>query len=411
MASRRTLLTAGLLSSGVAVLSWPGTLGAQAPRPAPARPRGGGRREPAPTGTPAQTPLGNLDTAAKFALAVDFATGATLLDKEGDTSMPPSSMSKLMTLYMLYTALKEGRLKLTDELPVSERAWRMGGSKMFVQVGGTVKVEDLIRGIVVQSGNDACIVVAEALAGSEENFAEQMNAKAREIGLVRSNFRNSTGWPDPAHRMTCRDIVTLARRIIEDFPEYYHYESEKSFKYAGIEQENRNPMVQRGSADGLKTGHTEEGGYGLVASSQRGGRRVILVINGLASMRQRAEEAERLMDWCFREFENVALLRAGETLEQVPVWLGEAPGVGLVSGRDLVVTMPRAWRRNAVISVRYTAPAKAPVMKGDRLGTLVLSGPGVPAMEVPLLAAQDVPQLGLPGRAMAVISRFLTRGG
>jgi len=376
-------------------------LGAQR-RPAPPA--------PVPTGSPAQTPLGNLDTAAKFALAVDFTTGATLLDKGGDSLMPPSSMTKLMTAYLVYTALKEGRLKLTDELPVTERAWKMGGSKMFVQVGTTVKVEDLIRGMIVQSGNDACIVLAEALGGSEEGFAEQMNTKAQQIGLVSSHFRNSTGWPDPAHRMSPRDLATLARRIIQDFPEYYHYDAEKTFKFNGIEQENRNPLVQKGTADGLKTGHTEEGGYGLVASSLRDGRRVILVINGLTSMKQRAEEAERLMEWCFREFENVTLFKPDDVIDKAPVWLGESPTVPLVSGRPMVLTMPRSWRRNAQVSVRFETPVRAPVTKGDRLGTLTVGGQGVPAAELPLLAGADVPRLGLPGRAMAVITRMLTKG-
>ena len=406
---RRTLLAATSLTLAAPALAQQHRPQRPA-QPAPARPQA--RREPAaPTGTPAQTPLGNLDTQARFALAIDFTTGATLLDKEGDTSMPPSSMSKLMTAYMLYTALKEGRVKLTDEFPVSEKAWKMGGSKMFVQVGTTVKVEDLIRGIIIQSGNDACIVVAEALGGSEEGFADQMNIKAREIGLLRSTFRNATGWPDPNHRMTCRDIAILARRIITDFPEFYKYDAEKSFKYQGIEQENRNPMVQKGTADGLKTGHTDEGGYGLCASSLRGGRRVILVINGLNSMRQRGEEGERLMDWCFREFENVSLFQSTDVIENAQVWLGANPTVPLVGGKELVVTLPRTWRRNAVVTVKYETPLKAPIAKGQKVGTLTLSGQGVPATEVPLIAGADVPQLGLPGRAMAVISRMLTRGG
>ncbi len=368
-------------------------------------------REALPTGSPAQTPLGNLDTAAKFAIAVDFTTGAVLLDKSSDSQMAPSSMTKLMTAYLVYSALKSGRMKLTDELPVSERAWRMGGSKMFVQVGTSVKVEDLIRGMIVQSGNDACIVLAEALAGSEENFAEQMNAKARELGLASANFRNSTGWPDPSHRMSARDLATLARRIILDFPEYYHYDSEKSFKYNGIDQENRNPLVQKGTADGLKTGHTEDGGFGLVASSMRNGRRVILVLNGMTSNKQRAEEGERLMDWCFREFENVTLFKPDDVIDKAPVWLGEAPTVALVSGRELVLTMPRNWRRNAQIAVRFDAPLKAPVAKGDRVGVLTVSGQGVPSAEIPLLAGTDVARMGLPQRAIAVIGRMLSKGG
>jgi D-alanyl-D-alanine carboxypeptidase (penicillin-binding protein 5/6) len=364
----------------------------------------------APATSPAETPVGPVDTAAHFALIEDFNTGATLLDKDADASMIPSSMTKLMTAYIVYGMLKAGRLKLDQQLPVSERAWRMQGSKMFVQIGSQVAVEDLIRGMIVQSGNDACVVLAEGIAGSEEQFADLMNKKAKELGLVNSNFRNSTGWPDPDHRMSARDIATLARRIIQDFPEYYKYDSEKSFRYNNIEQENRNPMVQKGLADGLKTGHTEEAGYGLVVSAQRGNRRVILVLNGLNSMHQRAEESERLLEWSFREFEDVTLFTAGDTVEQAPVWLGAEPGVPLVGGRDLVVTMPRNWRDKAKVTVEYEAPLPAPIERGSVVGRLAVSGPGVPEMSVPLLAGADVPRLGLPGRAMAVLAHYVTGG-
>ena len=410
MLGRRILLT------GAAFLGLPGLTAAQqahpgprsAGRPAPAH----GPRKPtepaAPTGSPATTPLGPLDTAARWAVILDFNTGATLLDKDADAPMPPSSMTKLMTMYIVYGLLKSGRLKLDQELPVSERAWRMGGSKMFVQIGSQVKVEDLIRGVIVQSGNDACIVFAEAIAGSEEQFAEQMNQKARELGLTQSNFRNATGWPDPEQRMSARDIAILARRLIQDFPEYYKYDSEKSFKYNNIEQQNRNPLVQKGLADGLKTGHTDDGGFGVVASAQRNGRRVVLVVNGLTSMHQRGEESERLLDWSFREFENVTLFNAGDTDEVVPVWLGSQPTVALVGERDLTVTMPRAWRKTAKVTLEYDSPIPAPIVRGSRLGKLTVAGQGVPDLEMPLLAGADVKLLGLPGRAMAVLSHYVT---
>jgi serine-type D-Ala-D-Ala carboxypeptidase (penicillin-binding protein 5/6) len=369
-----------------------------------------GVRKDAPIGSPADTPLGPVDTAARWAFVQDFATGAALLEKNADDEMPPSSMTKLMTIYLVYERLKQGKLRLDDELLVSEHAWKMGGSKMFVQVGTQVRVEDLIRGVIVQSGNDACVVFAEAISGSEEQFAELMNAKAKELELTNSHFKNSTGWPDPEQHMSCRDIATLARRIIHDFPEYYHYDSEKTFKYNNIEQGNRNPLVQKGTADGLKTGHTEAGGYGLVASTRRGDRRVILVLNGLESMHQRAEEAERLMDWAFANFEDVTLFAAGDVIERVPVWLGTRPTVPLVGGRDLVVTMPRNWRNKASVKVSYDTPIQAPVAKGAALGKLVVAGQGVPGMEVPLLAGEDVGKLGLPGRAMAVLSHYVTGG-
>jgi serine-type D-Ala-D-Ala carboxypeptidase (penicillin-binding protein 5/6) len=408
------VLTRRLLLSTAAIAAASPALAQSARRPAPAHPPAATGRPrkpnnpPPPTGTPAQTPIGPLDTAAKYAVALDFNTGATLLDKDADVAMTPSSMTKLMTAYIVYGMLKSGRLKLDQELPVSERAWRMGGSKMFVPLGAQVRVEDLIRGMIVQSGNDACIVLAEGIAGSEEQFVELMNKKAQEIGLEKSNFRNVTGWPDPDHRMSARDIATVARRLIWDYPEYYKYDAEKTFKYNNIEQQNRNSLVQKGLADGLKTGHTEDGGYGVVVSAQRQGRRVIIVVNGLTSMHQRAEESERLLEWCFREFEDVTLFTAGDIVEHAPVWLGATPTVPLVGGRDLVVTMPRGWRNKAKVAVEYDGPIPAPITRGSTLGRLVVSGGGVPDMNMPLLAGADVPRMGLPGRAMAVLTRMVT---
>ena len=405
MLTRRTALL-----SSAALLSAPAL--AQQPRKPPATPgqtRPSRRKtESVPTGSPADTPLGPVDTAARWAYAMDFDTGATLMEKQADDEMPPSSMTKLMTIYLVYERLQQGKMKLDDELLVSERAWKMGGSKMFVQVGTQVKVEDLIRGVIVQSGNDAAIVLAEAIGGSEDGFVEIMNAKAKELGLTHTNFRNCTGWPEADQHMSARDIAHLAAAIIRQFPEYYHYDAEKTFKYNGIEQGNRNPMVQKGTADGLKTGHTEAGGYGLVASSKRNGRRVILVLNGMASMHERAEEAERLMDWCFFNFEDVTLFTAGDIVDRVPVWLGTERTVPVVGGRDLIVTMPRNWRQRAAIKIAYDSPLTAPVMKGDTVGKIVVSGEGVPNLSLPLLAAADVPRLGLPGRAIAVLARFVT---
>ena len=359
MLNRRSVLAGGRSPRGRA---------AAPPRACRSAGRGKGKpKEPAPPGTPGQHAGRPGRYGGQLGASSWISTrGATLLDKDADVAMPPSSMTKLMTAYIVYAALKSGKLKLTDELPVSEKAWRMGGSKMFVQVGTSVKVEDLIRGMIVQSGNDACIVLAEGIAGSEEQFVELMNAEgqgARPDAARPSATR--TGWPDPEHRMSLprhRDAGPphhpgLSRNI-------YHYDSEKTFKYNNIEQENRNPLVQKGTADGLKTGHTEEGGYGLCASSERNGRRVIVVLNGMTSMHQRAEEGERLMEWAFREFEDVTLFTAGDVVERAPVWLGSAPSVPLVGGRDLVVTMPRNWRKNAKISVAYDAPIRAPGRQG-----------------------------------------------
>jgi D-alanyl-D-alanine carboxypeptidase (penicillin-binding protein 5/6) len=402
MVSRRFLLLASVAFGAAA-----GPLAA-APKPKHAAPA---PAAPATTPTtPATTPLGPVDTAARWAFATDYTTGADLLDKDADVAMVPSSMTKLMTIYIVYGMLKAGRLQLDQMLPVSERAWRTGGSKMFVPYPGSVRVEDLIRGVVVDSGNDACIVFAEAIAGSEEQFVDLMNQRAKEIGLTRSVFKNCTGLPDPGHVMSCRDIATLAAALIRNFPEYYHYDSEKTFKYNNIEQYNRNPLVQKGIADGLKTGHTDAGGYGVVASTERAGRRVILVLNGMETSHQRGEEAERLMEWAFREFEDVTLLAANDPVDRAPVWLGAAPSVALVTGRDVVVTMPRQWQNKAKLTAHYTAPLAAPVAKGAVVGKLTLSGQGVPAMEIPLHAADDVPRLALPNRALAVLTHYLTGG-
>ena len=376
-------------------------------RQAPAQPAR--RAPPRPEGTPVSTPVGNVDVLARQALIVDFETGATLLDKNADDRMPPSSMSKLMTMYVVFDRLKQGRLQMDQMLPVSERAWRMGGSKMFVDIGQQVRVEDLIRGVIVQSGNDACIVLAEAISGSEQQFAELLNETGRRIGLTNSNFRNSTGWPDPEHRMTARDLSILARRLITDFPDYYRFYNERSFRFSNISQDNRNPLLARvPGADGLKTGHTEEAGYGLTGSAIRDGRRVILVVNGLASMRARAEESERLMEWAFREFEAVTLFRAQDTVENVPVYLGERRTVPMVGGRDITLTLPRRWRDRLEVRVRYQAPLTAPVMRGQTIGELQVAGQGVPTLSVPLVAGADVEKLGLLPRIPAVIGRWVS---
>ncbi len=376
---------------------------------AQARPRPARGPAPPPPGSPASTPLGPVDTAARLALIVDADTGAVLLEKNADERMPPSSMSKLMTMYVVFDLLKQGRLTMEQELPVSERAWRMGGSKMFVQLGTSVKVQDLIRGVIIQSGNDACIVLAEGIAGSETQFAEMLNDYGRKIGLTASSFRNATGWPDPEHRMTCRDLSILARRLINDFPEYFRIYSERSFVWNNITQENRNPLLGRvAGADGLKTGHTDEAGYGLTGTAKRGDRRLILVANGLSSMAARREETERLMEWGFREFENVALFRASDTIEEAPVYLGERLKVPLVGGRDVVLTLPKQWRRSLQVRLRYDSPVPAPIAKGQELGKLEVSGAGVPPMSVPLLAGVDVPKLGLIPRIPAVLGRLVS---
>ncbi len=351
-----------------------------------------------------------IETQAEQAFLVDFETGAVLLDKNADVRMPPSSMSKMMTAYMVFERLKDGRLSLDDDLPVSEKAWRKGGSKMFVEVGNTVRVEDLLRGVIVQSGNDACIVLAEGLAGSEEAFAEQMTVRGREIGLTDSNFTNATGWPDDNHYVTARDLATLAKRIIVDHSEYYHLYSEKEFTWNDIRQGNRNPLLYKNiGADGLKTGHTEAAGYGLTASAVQNGRRLVLVVNGLPSVRARSDESERLMSWGFREFNNYALFKAGDTVDDAPVWLGDTATVPLVVAEDLTVTLPRNERNGMQVAVVYDSPIPAPIPAGQEIAKLRVSWPGGVPVEVPLQAGAEVEQLGPFGRIFASI-KFLVLG-
>ncbi len=348
------------------------------------------------------------ETPAKQAFLLEVTTGTVLFEKEGYAPMAPASMSKLMTVYMLFERLATGGLKLDDTFPVSEKAWRMGGSKMFVEAGQRVKIEDLIRGIVIQSGNDACVVVAEGLGGTEEAFAELMNKKAKELGLNDSRFANSTGWPDPNQVMSPRDLVMLARRIITDFPQFYSYFKETSFTYNKIRQGNRNPLLYKNiGVDGLKTGHTQESGYGLTASAVRGDRRLILVVNGLESVNQRARESERLLEWGFREFDNYRLAKAGEKIESAEVWLGAEASVPLVAKKDVVVTLRRTSRRNVKVKVVYDGPIPAPLEKGAEVAQLVISGPDMKPVEIPLFAGESVAQLGFVGRLFAAVGRLV----
>ena len=351
-----------------------------------------------------------LETSARQAILIDDATGAVLFEKNADERMPPSSMSKIMTAYMVFERLADGSLKLDDTLPVSEKAWRKGGSKMFVELGARISVEDLLRGIIVQSGNDAAIVVAEGLAGDEEIFATAMTDRARELGLTSSTFRNASGWPDEDHLTTVRDLARLAQLTVHNFPQYYSYYAESSFTYNGIRQGNRNPLLYKKiGADGLKTGHTVDAGYGLTASVVRDGRRLILVMNGLESAGKRAREAERLIEYGYREFTNYTLLEAGETVVEADVWLGEAARVPLVLDAPLVTTLRRKARRGMVVTVVYDGPIPAPIARGTPIATLVVTAPEAEPIEAPLLAGADVAKLG-PIRRIGAAIGYLVWG-
>ena len=351
-----------------------------------------------------------IDTAANIAFIVDYQTGAVLLDKNGDQRIEPASMSKLMTVYLLFEALKGGKVKMTDSFPVSERAWRTQGSKMFVELHNQIKVEDLVQGIVVQSGNDACVVVAEALAGSVEAFADQENATAKRLGLTHSHFMNSDGWPDPEHYSTARDLAILAHHLIAEFPEYYRYFSQIDFTYHGIKQGNRNPLLYKNvGVDGLKTGHAEGPGYGLIASGERNGRRVIMVVQGTDSKQSRSDETLQLWEWAFRNFDNYKIVKANAPLVDAPVWLGAQATVPLAAQSDVVMTLPRGAREQVKATAVFDGPLPAPVAAGQAVGKLRIEAPGMSPIEVPLITVGTAQPLGTFERIMAA-ARHLIRG-
>lgn len=345
-----------------------------------------------------------IETQARNAILMDYDTGQYLYVKDHEKMVPPASMSKLMTVNMIFEKLKDGSLSLDDTFTVSERAWKLGGaasggSTMFLKIGEKVRVEDILKGILIQSGNDACIVAAENLAGSEDDFAEMMNKRARELGLDNSSFANSTGLPHPDQKMSVEDLAKLARHIIKEFPEFYHIFSEKYYTHNNITQGNRNPLLySMPNADGLKTGHTEEAGFCLTASAKKGERRLIEVMTGMNSNKERSEEAERLMEWGFREFNNYNLLNKGQTIAEIPVVFGGEKQVRLVVPETVKRTLKKSQAPKIKMTAVYDKPVKAPIKKGDKLGVVKVEIPGQPDFEVPLLADRDVGKLGMLGK-------------
>ena len=355
-----------------------------------------------------------IDTLAKQALIVDYETGSVLFDKNADESIHPASMTKLMTLYILFDQLKQGKLKLDDTFRVSQSAWARGESdesNMFLPLDSTVRIEDLIRGIAIQSGNDACKVVAEGIAGSEDSFVKLMNKKAEEIGLLHSHFENSDGLESAGHMMTARDILSLAERIYADFPEYYHYFGEKEFTFNNIKQGNRNPLLYKDiGVDGLKTGHLTISGFGLVASAKQGDRRIFMVAHGMESMQSRSDEATKLIEWAFQSFQNVKLAKAGDQLEQAPVWYGKADAVPLTVAKDLVVTLPKGNQEEIQAKAVFQGPVQAPVAAGQPLGKLVITSSSG-TTEVPLVAAAAVDRVGIFGHIIATLKYLVSPQG
>jgi len=354
-----------------------------------------------------------FDTAARSAYVLDLTTGTVLLEKNADEALPPASMSKLMTVYMLFEALHDGRVTLDTRFAVSERAHAMGGSTMFLDTRDRPTVEELIRGIVVLSGNDAAVVVAEGLAGSEDAFARIATEKAHELGMTATNLTNASGWPAPTHRMSMRDLGTLAARLITDFPELYGYFAESEFLYDGRAPQNRfnrNPLLGLGiGADGLKTGHTTEAGYGLVGSAVQGERRIVFVISGLESEAQRTQEAERIVNWAFRQFVLRTLVTRGAPVAVAPVWMGTAREVALAADADATLLLPANAVADVSAEAVFEAPLRAPVAAGQRVGEMVVRVPGMADTRLPLVATAAVPEGGFQVRLATAARHLLAR--
>lgn len=352
-----------------------------------------------------------FETVAKQAIVLDVNSGQVLYEKDADTKMPTASMSKVMTAYVISEALAKGEIQKDTMMPVSEKAWRIQGSKMFVELNNRIPVWELLHGVVIQSGNDACIVLAEGLSGSEEAFVQRMNVVAKEIGMENSHFNNASGWPDPDHYSTPRDLSTLAYSYMTKFPEEYALNKIIDYTYHGIKQGNRNPLlyVPGLGADGVKTGHTEEAGYGLIGSAEQNGRRVIIVLSGMSSMDERAKESERVMRWAFTEFTGATFFKKGDIVTEADVWQGKAGKVPLTVKEDVGFLMQRSSVPGLVVKAKFNAPIAAPITAGQEVGELEISAPGAPIKTVPLVAAADVEDLN-PIQRLVFTIKYLING-
>ncbi len=347
---------------------------------------------------------------AKQAIVVDYETGNILLSKNENERMPTSSMSKVMTMYVVFKAIENGQLRMDQLLPVSEKAWRMQGSKMFLPINSQVSVDDLAHGVIIQSGNDATVVLAEGLAGSEEAFATLMNQEAQRMNMKNSHFMNASGWPDPNHYSTAKDLAILGWNTIHDFPEFYKIYSQKEFTYNNIKQGNRNPLLYANvGGDGIKTGHTDIAGYGLIGSGKGAdGRRVVFVVNGYDSLQDRFEETPRILDWALKSFVNQRVFDAHKEVASAPVVFGTSDHVPLTVVQDLVMTLPRFQADKVKVTATYKSPLVAPLKAGDEVGIVTVDAPGLPTRTVPLIAGADVPEQNIFSRAIAkMMVRFV----
>nr|WP_166416011.1 D-alanyl-D-alanine carboxypeptidase family protein [Cochlodiniinecator piscidefendens] len=358
-------------------------------------------------------PTHAFDTRATAAYVIDVTNDTVLMEKNAQVALPPASMSKLMTINMLYEALRDGRVALETRMNVSTRAEAMTGSSMFLTTRDRPTVEELLQGIIVQSGNDACVVVAEGLGGTEQAFAEMMTNRANALGMYNSSFANASGWPAPAQRMSMEDLGLLATRLINEFPEYYHYFSQQRFEFDGRvpqNHNNRNPLLRLNiGADGLKTGHTSEAGYGLVGSARQGNRRIVFVITGLQSELERAEEAERIVNWAFRQFSQRQIADEGVELARADVWLGAERDVAVVTPEALTMLLPASVQGGVSGEVVFQSPIVAPITAGQTIADFVVARDGLPDVSYPLVAANAVDAGGFVTRVLTSARVLINR--
>jgi D-alanyl-D-alanine carboxypeptidase (penicillin-binding protein 5/6) len=353
-----------------------------------------------------------FQSAAPHAILIDAESGSVLYEKGADDLAAPASLSKLMTAEIVLNELKQGRLKPSDEFIVSTNAWRRGGapshtSSMFAPIHSKVSIDDLLHGVIVQSGNDACITLAEGIAGTEDKFAEMMTARARELGLAKSTFGNSNGLPDPRQLMTVRELAKLARHIIVTYPEYYKLYGEREFTYNKIRQQNRNPLLGMSiGADGMKTGFTKEAGYGLVGSAVQNGLRLIVVVNGLKSEKERADDSRKLLEWGFHNFESSLLFPQGDVIADAKLYGGAQGSVPLVAQSEVRLMIPRGVRERIIARAVYSGPVRVPVEKGQRIGVLKVWRGDFMVLEVPLQAGESVGPGGISRRALDAVSEL-----
>ncbi|MEQ8744518.1 D-alanyl-D-alanine carboxypeptidase family protein [Parasphingorhabdus sp.] len=355
----------------------------------------------------------SFETDAPIAYMTDLSSGAVLFEKNADKQIPPASMAKMMTVYVAFDLIQKGKLKLDDKFRVNEETWKKWnnqGSTMFLGVGDQVSVRELLHGIVTLSGNDACVVLAEGIAGTEPAFVGLMNKRAKELGMSRSRFGNSNGWPDEGVTMvTARDLAKLGSATVNNFPKLYDaFYGQDAFEWNGITQSNRNPLMGKvAGADGLKTGHTEEAGYGFTGSAEQKGRRLVSVLAGLDSYGGRIEESVKFMNWGFNAWEPKKLFDKGTQVQNAEVQLGDSSTVSLVAARDLFATIPKASDGKISMKVTYNGPIKAPIVKGQPIATLVVTTADAGQQSVPLVAGEDVGEAGFFDRVWAGLKSLL----